>query len=228
MTAPLLSPLRPAEPYKSELAAAIEATERPCAIYPVGGFFGLGQKPIRKVAFRVNVKSEEDRALVQAHLYVTNLAAGAETAKHDGDLRSDAKARHALFEACREVVTKRAADGTETDEVTKYPAFPGPEWMAEHLTTDQIASLLNLYNQTRAEQAGWLDDLSDDSVEDMISVAVESANRNPIARAGLAEMPREHIVFLLERAAIKLQAARADLEMLSKIDSAKEAATPST
>lgn len=224
------SPIKPAEPYKSELAKAIETAERPCTIYPVGGFFGLGQKPIRKIAFRVNVKSEEDAALVQAHRYVAAVSAGAETAKHDADLLSDAKTRHALAVACREVKTTVAPDGTETDEITKWPAFPGPEWLAEHATTDQIASLIHLYNQTRAEQAGWLEDLSDETVEDMLSVAAEAALKNPIARAGLAELPREQLVYLLERCALKLRDARADLDMIGRAapdpDPAPAAAPP--
>lgn len=212
--------VKPTEPYKSDLAKAIESRPRDVTTYPVSGFFGLGSKPIHKVAFRVNVKSEEDHALVQAHRYVINIAAGAESAKHDGDLLSDAKTRHALFSACREVTT----DAQGNDTITNWPAFPGPEWMADQLTTDQIACLLNLYNQTRAEQAGWLDDFADETIEDMLEVAAEAGERNPVARAGLAELPREQIQYLLERCALKLRAARADLDMLSKLDDANAAA----
>jgi hypothetical protein len=223
------APNKPAEPYKSELAKAVEAAtaERPCKIFPVSGLLGLAGAPIRKLAIRVNVKSEEDEALVKAHRYVIGLAGDLESVKRDGDILSDAKARHALFEACREVVTTQGPDGEE-DKVTKWPAFPGPEWMTEHLTTDQIASLLHLYNQVRAEQAGWLEDFSEETVEDMLMVAAEAGEKNAIARAGLSQLPREQLQFLLERCAVKLRMARADRDMLVKIDAAPAPEQPAS
>ena len=211
------SPLRQNVPteYKSALAQAIDvaAEERPCSVYPVSGVFHLGGKPIRKIAIRVNVKSEEDRALLSAHKYVTDFCAGVDSAKTDHDLLSDAKARHALFEACREVKTTVDADGNETDEVTKYPAFPGPQWMAERMTTDQIATIFNLYMQARAEQAGWLENLDDATVDAMCGVAAE-ADRNPLARVALAQIPRDQLQNLFHRCAVRLRAAMLDVEHL--------------
>lgn len=219
------SPMKTAtnEPYRSALAQAIEAAnvERPCKIFPIGGIFGLGNTPIRKVAIRVNVKAEEDLALVRAHRYVQGLASDLESVKRDNGLILDAMARHALFEACREIVTTQGPNGEE-DKVTKYPAFPGPEWMTENLTTDQIASILHLYNQTRAEQAGWLEDLSAETVEDMLAVAAEAGEKNGVARVGLAQLPREQLQFLFEQCALKLRAARSDLALLARMDAAAE------
>ena len=209
------SPLRSNVPteYKSALAQAIEETERPCTVFPVSGFFHLGGKPIRKIALRVNVKAEEDRALVAAHKYVADLAAGVDGAKGDVDIVSDAKARHALFEACREVKTTVDADGNETDEITKYPAFPGPEWMANRLTTDQIGALLNLYMRTRAEQSGWFDNFDDEMVDSMLNVAAD-ASANPLARVMLAQLPREQIQNLFEIAARQLREAQREVDYL--------------
>lgn len=201
------SPVKPSEPYESALAKAIRAMTRNCTIYPVSGFFGLGNKPIHKIAIRVNVKSEEDTALVQAHRYVADLAAGVESAKQDGDLVTDAKTRHALVVACREVVTTVAEDGTETDEIRNWPAFPGPAFLADHCTTDQIATLLNLYNQTRAEQSGWFDSFDDETVASLLNIAADSAD-NPLCRVMLAQMPREQIQKLLVVAAHQLREAK--------------------
>ena len=216
------SPMKPADDRKSELATAIEAANasRPANVYPVAGLFGLGGKAIHKIAIRVNLKSEEDRALVQAHRYAIKLAGDVEAVRTSDGLLLDAMARHALFEACREVTT----DDKGNDTITQWPAFPSGGWMAENFTTDQIAGILNLYNQTRAEQAGWLEDFSAETIEDMLDVAAQAGERNAVARAGLAQLPREQIQYLLERAAVQLRAARADLAAMAKVDDAAPAA----
>lgn len=216
------SPMKPADDRKSELATAIEAANasRPANVYPVAGLFGLGGKAIHKIAIRVNLKSEEDRALVQAHRYAIKLAGDVEAVRTSDGLLLDAMARHALFEACREVTT----DDKGNDTITQWPAFPSGGWMSENFTTDQIAALLNLYNQTRAEQAGWLDDFSAETIEDMLDVAAQAGERNAVARAGLAQLPREQIQYLLERCAVKLRETRADLAAQAKGDDAAPAA----
>lgn len=219
------SPMKPADDRKSELATAIEAANasRPANVYPVAGLFGLGGKAIHKVAIRVNLKSEEDRALVQAHRYAIKLAGDVEAVRTSDGLLLDAMARHALFEACREVTT----DDKGNDTITQWPAFPSGAWLAENFTTDQIAGILNLYNQTRAEQAGWLEDFSAETIEDMLDVAAQAGDRNAVARAGLAQLPREQIQYLLERAAVQLRAAKADLAAMAKVDAAAAPAVPS-
>mgnify|MGYP003544379072 FL=1 len=217
------------EPRKSELAQAIEAANasRPCNIYPLDGVFGLGGKAVRKVAIRVNLKSEEDRALVEAHRYAIKLAGDVEQVRTDESLLLDAKARHALFEACREVETVRGPNGEE-DKVTKWPAFPSGPWLAENLTTDQIATLLNLYNQTRAEQSGWFDSCDLETVNSPLKLAADAAGippetqGNPLAKVMLAQLPREQIQLLLETAAMRLKAAEAEIDRLKRLVPAPE------
>lgn len=212
-----ISPNRPASTeHKSALAQAIEAdnANRPCKVFPVSGFFHLGGKPIHKVAIRVNVKAEEDIALVRAHQYVKDLCGNVESAKSDHDILSDAKARHALFEAIREVKTTVDAEGNEADEVTQWPGLVSPEWMAKNLTTDQVATLLNLYMQTRAEQGGWLDNFDEETVDHMLAIAADAGDRNALARVSLAQLPREHIQYLLQFAAMRLRAVNLEMEYL--------------
>ena len=216
------SPMKPTDDTrKSAIALAIEAANanRPCNIYPVAGVFGIAGQPIHKIAFRVNLKSEEDHALVQAHRYAIKLAGDVEAVRTDDGLLLDAKGRHALFEACREVKTD--ADGNDT--VTKYPAFPSGGWLAENLTTDQVATLLNLYNQTRAELSGWFDSFDLETVNSFLSIAADAAGippetrGNPLAKVMLAQMPREQIQLLCETAAMRLKAAEAEIERLTKL-----------
>ncbi len=220
------SPMKPADDRKSDLATAIEAANasRPANVYPVAGLFGLAGKPIHKVAFRVNLKSEEDRAIVQAHRYAIKLAGDVEAVRTDDGLLLDAKGRHALFEACREVTT----DEQGNDTITPWPAFPSGAWMAENLTTDQIAALLNLYNQTRAEMSGWFDTFDLPTVDSFLGLAADAAgipperNGNALAKVMLAQLPREQIQLLLETAAMRLKAAEAEIERLTRLVPAPE------
>jgi hypothetical protein len=221
--------MKPADDRKSELATAIEAANasRPCNVYPVAGLFGLGGKAIHKIAIRVNLKSEEDRALVQAHRYAIKLAGDVEAVRTSDGLLLDAMARHALFEACREVTTKQTPLGEE-DTIEKWPAFPSGGWMAENFTTDQIAGLLNLYNQTRAEMSGWFDAFDLPTVDSFLGLAADAAGippetqGNPLAKVMLAQLPREQIQLLLETAAMRLKAAEAEIDRLKRLVPAPE------
>lgn len=220
------SPMKPADDRKSELATAIEAANasRPCNVYPVAGLFGLGSKPIHKIAIRVNLKSEEDRALVQAHRYAIKLAGDVEAVRTSDGLLLDAMARHALFEACREVTT----DDKGNDTITQWPAFPSGAWLAENFTSDQVAALLNLYNQTRAEMSGWFDAFDLPTVDSFLALAADAAgippetNGNPLAKVMLAQLPREQIQLLLETAAMRLKAAEAEIDRLKRLVPAPE------
>jgi len=133
------------EKSKSKLAMAIESRVRKVHEFEVHGFFGLGEKPIHKIAIWVNVKAEQDRALAAAYEVVKGLTQDAE-ARKDEDLLIDAKTTQILFNACR-----RCEEGD--DDKNRYPAFPSPEWMRKHLTTDQLAVLLNLYHEVRRREA---------------------------------------------------------------------------
>lgn len=133
---------------KSKLALAIEQRERDIHEFDVQGFFSLGDREVAKVGIRVNTKSEEDFSVVSAHKYVKAVSEGIEEAAQDMDLLNDSKAIEALFRACKEV-NEDAEEGSRN----KYAAFPGPKWMRENLTTDQIATLLNLYHEVRRRHA---------------------------------------------------------------------------
>ena len=201
MTLPVNSPLRPQDDTKSALATAIEARGRASVVCDVTGFFGPGDKPIPKVAVRVNVKGEEDRAVVDAHRYAADLAKGTEAAKDD-DLLREAKVVHALHWAFRMV--------DEEGKATIHAAFPSPKWMRDNLTSDQLAALLNLYNDVRTRQSPWPHKFEDDDVERLAMLCADNAD-SELPTLVLARIEREMLSQYLIIIACKLRLARSQL-----------------
>jgi len=153
---------------KSALAAAIEENERKFHDFDVSGFFGLGDKEIPKLAIRVATKAEEDAALVAAHATVKKLAAGDSEARADFDLLGDQKLIQIIFRICFSA-TEKTSDGT------RYPAFPGPDWMRKNLTTDQIAVLMNLCHGVRRASNNMRSTISFDEVEATAEACAEAS-----------------------------------------------------
>lgn len=202
MTLPIHSPLRADEGANlSALAKAIEARGRAVVVCDVTGFFGPGGKPVEKIGIRINVNGEEDRAVVDAHRYAAELGKGTEAAK-DGDLLLSAKQVHVLWTACRAV----DAEGKATD----FGAFPGPKWMRDNLTTDQLAALLNLYNDVRTRQSPWPHEFTDDRVEHVAAICADGADTE-IPTAMLARIEREMLAQYLIVVSCKLRKARSEL-----------------
>ena len=167
---------------KSKLVSALEKRKRAIHTFEVNSFFGLGKRPIHKVGIRVNTKSEQDSAVIAAHHYLENEAL-TETAKNDDDLVLDAKAISVLHKAIR-----------QHDDPT-YPAFPDDKWMRENLTTDQIAVLLNLYNQC-AQKESPLDHEIDRDKANAYAMALGSAAGSPVADEMLSYFSREYLTQL--------------------------------
>jgi hypothetical protein len=128
----------------SELVDELEEESPAVKVVEVNGFFGLGKKKIHKIAFRVAKKMEENSAIITSHLWLRDKAGELKAISEDDDIMLDLKNVHILLAVCR-----RAEEGDE-EKGYMYPAFPGPQWMMDHMTTDQIASLLNVYNDFRA------------------------------------------------------------------------------
>ena len=175
--------MKSAKIQKSNLALAIEQRERNSHEFDVQGFFGVGNKEVHKVSIRVNTKSEEDAAVVAAHKYSKAVSEGLLDARQDGDILSDGKAIEALFRACRAAGEEDGID---------YPAFPGPQWMRKNLTTDQIATLLNLYQEVRRVEAPVPWTLTNDSVLNMAKVCAKASNTE-IPDDYLGSRPKEWV-----------------------------------
>lgn len=170
---------------KSALVLAIESRPRKAYAFDVSGFFGLADRPIYRIAIRVNTKLEQDNAIAAAYQVVNKTAEHAgDQAKSDSDLLLDAKAIHVLFHACR-----RCEEGDE-EQGYKYNAFPGPQWMREHMTTDQLAVLLNLYNEVRRSEGPTRWEVTLEQVDALAILCAETAD-NDIPEAVLASCSRE-------------------------------------
>lgn len=194
---------------KSALVKAKEAQPRKTEVFEVNGFIGIAG-PVLKIGVRVNVPTEQDRALTTAHKYVQDVAAGIEAAKSDADILDNAKTTHALFEACREVET-REVDGKMVDVVTAYPAFTSPSWMRDNLTHDQQGALLNLYHQVKRDQAPGEKEVSDAVAEEIFERCC-AASDTPIPSAVLAQTPHYVLTDLVVILCEKLRTSRAEAE----------------
>ncbi|TXH18209.1 MAG: hypothetical protein E6R03_02585 [Hyphomicrobiaceae bacterium] len=201
------------EPRPGRIDTLIEAQGAFVRCYPVANLIGPGNRPIAAIGIRLNRKREEDAAVVAAHKYAARITADAgdarDAALRDMDLLGDAKVVQALWRACREVV-----DPNDLSKgIGKHPAFPTDDWMREHLTTDQLAMLMNLYTETRraAYPERW--DLSEERMEALLSMAAKTSDTD-IPEVVLAPYAREQVTHAFVYAAERLAEARTSLETL--------------
>jgi len=181
----------------SPLAEALAKRDRKQFDFNLEGVFGLANKPVEAIKIRIATKGEQDRALCGAHAYVDNLAKGAHiesrVAAEDRDILSDAKTCHILADVCR--------DATDP----KYPAFPGPKWMIDHLSTDEIGVLLNCYHEA-LRKSGTVDfDLAPERVAS-ISRLLAAASESDAPNEYLIRFSREQLVEICIRQAVMLTA----------------------
>ncbi len=201
---------------KSELVAALEErlANRRTFEFDAANFIGPGGTPIGKIKIRVVTKGESDKAVLAARKYVEEAArtegVDGKEALADRDLLVDAKTAHVLHAACRD-----AKD-------PKYPAFLGPKWMMDHVSTDEISVLLNHYNEVLRVSGPLETDFSDEKVEALAdSLAKYSDTDGP--NVYLIRYTRDQLGELLIRVALKLREARGDLDALVH-EKAREAA----
>ncbi len=176
---------------KSALAKLIAAKAPAYFDYPVRDILGLDSDT--KLKIRVSPKGEQDAALVEAHRYIKRPAVAS-----DDEIVLDAKNSFILAVACR--------DESDPDSV---PAFPSGEWLMAHLTTYQIASLLNAYRDATKRTGHALDDVSDEALEALVELCGQlDADR---AYAALASATHSFMGDAVIGLARKLYALRASL-----------------
>jgi hypothetical protein len=165
----------------------------------VSGFFGLAGAPVRVVRFVVLRKQEENDALRAAHQYVKQQAAGNDSAANDPDMMIDAKCVECLFRSCKDPTSGRSA-------------FPGPQWMRDNMTGDQIAVLMNVYNEVRAK-CGPIDYRLDREHIDAIVSSCARAAGTDLPDLVLERFPREvltSLVVLLSQEIVTMREAPVD------------------
>lgn len=154
---------------------------RPVEAIDVDGFFGIADKPIPKIGFRVPNVHEQSMAVNAAHAAVKNAS---ESAKNDPDLLDNEKLIELLYQAC---MAPEASDKGIT-----YPAFPGPDWMRKNFTPDHLAVLYNLLMMVRQQHGPKGRDVDEGALESLIgelsAVGLEYAERRlaPYNHAELA------------------------------------------
>lgn len=227
MTVPVHSPARATEEEKpTPLSRAIEARGRKFKVVDVShlGLTTIADKPVAKIAFRVNVKHELNRAIADAAKYVDGLAKGTGAAS-DEDITRDSKTAYALWNACRDVDTN--------GNPTISSAFPSARWMLENLDNDEFAALLNIYNDVQDRTSPWALTFTDDDVEACLMLCADGAGTD-IPTALLAGVERTRLAQYLILAACKLRKARSELLAaqalldLEKVEDAAQENEPAT
>jgi hypothetical protein len=203
----------------SRLADMIAKRERRMHVYDIGGFFNLRGDAIPKLAVRVPLKGEQDKAIDAAHKAITDRVASAESAKSDEDIIRDLKILHIVWASCFDTTVKQKPDGSGNYH---DPAFPAPEWMRDNLKTEEIAVLLNLLNLARRDEGPGPPDCDDITVETFVNMVVEAGGTEASAEL-LAACGREFCVELFMKTAKKLFAARAELADALAREGGKEA-----
>lgn len=198
-------------PAKSPLVLALEARPRKLHEFDASMIIGAGDKPIGKFYMRVATKWESNKAIVDATRWVEGVCAGTELAKSDPDLILDAKTCWILHSACR-----------DHDHPDAMSAFLSPTWMMEHLTTDQLAILLNYYNTVVDEEEKTKRTLSQTDVEKLIPALAESSGTE-MSNAALNLLTRESVSDLAVREAVMITALRRHITSLETELSAAKA-----
>jgi len=146
---------------RSEIATAIEQRERKLYEFDVSGFFGLGDKPIPKLAIRDPMKGEENAAIAAAHVVAKAWAKGDQDTRSDADLLDDLKLKEVIQRCC-------FVAGQKTKQGDPIQAFYGGKWMEEHFSTGQIAVIHNLILEVRKAESPALWDIK---LEDVMALA---------------------------------------------------------
>jgi hypothetical protein len=193
--------------YISPLAQELAKRTRTVHERDISSFFGLAGKQIPKLGIWVPTKSEQDAALDSAHAAIS--AKKTESAKSDEDIIRDLKACHILHRCCLDPTPKKRP----SDQSVYYdPAFPSPQWMCEHFSTEQIAVLINLVNDVRRIEGPGPKELDDATIEALHNAAVKG---DPDSAADfLAGCDREFLGQLYIAEAHELEAARREIEVL--------------
>jgi len=190
----------PSDACQSDIMAALMARPREADTIDIGPVLGLDKKT--DVVFWVLTKDEQDQALAAAHAYVAKKCEQTPDAAKDADILADAKACFLVAKAMR-----MPADGG------KMPVFVNGEVAVQRLTADRIGALTRLAVLVRSKHAPWPTDLSDDTVEALVTVCAAGAGGDMPERvlAGLSDVMLSHLAVLM---AVKIESAREEAAAL--------------
>lgn len=179
-------------PAKSPLAEAIEANKPKAYPFAVQNMFGLGNRPIHKVAIHAPRKGEDEAAVKEAVTRIDEFSEGNETLKNDPDLTNDAKAMAIIQRAVR-------------SEDNRIQAFAGVAWMRDHFTGNHVGQLINLINEVRVKEAGIDWGLSSERIDATIQLCVRAAQTD-IPERVLSKFQREYLSTLVVMLCLRVYA----------------------
>lgn len=175
-----------------ELGAQLIAMPRQCKEFDVGKMLGLADG---KIAVRVATKAEQDRAVVGAHDYAKRLAGDNKDAAHDPDILADAKSAFIAHVTCR--------DAKQPD---KLPAFLSPTWMMENLSSEQIATLVDMANDVRLRQPAMASRPQDIDADAIAEFCWQNAEDVEVALDHVLKMDRDQLARTVFALSVKLRA----------------------
>lgn len=196
-------------PDAPEVPLAIQARGKTVHVFDVASVFGIAGKPVHQVAMQIldiasDIECREAARKTRAEMS-RRAGAGAEDAKKDPDSFELECNLEALFRICLRV--------DKTGKATRGAAFPGVAWMRENLTTDELASLLNLYGEMKRRHGRVPLAIEDDRVEAIAVLLAEHVNED-IPESYLAPFPRWYVTHLTVLIASKLAEARKSVDIL--------------
>ena len=192
-------------------ARALHARGRTVRVFPIEGFnlINLVGKPTATVAMQILSIGEEGEAVDSAH------KTRAEHSKRAGDGRDDARKDanafereqniEALFRACLMV--------DEKGQPTPWAAFPGVSWIRRELSSDQIATLLALYDELKRKHGPVKLEIDHDTVETIATVLQAHAG-DDLPESYLAPFPRWFLTHLAVLLSVALGQARKSVAAL--------------
>ena len=101
----------------------------------------------------------------------------------------------------------------EKGQPTQWAAFPGVGWMRRELSTDQIATLLALYEELKRKHGPTKVEIDDETVEALAKLLHDHLG-DDIPEEFLANYPRWFLTHLAVLIAAKLGEARKSLDLL--------------
>lgn len=192
---------------KSDLVEAIERRERRAWLFEAASFLQKGFPKLGKYRMRIATVDEQDNALHMARRHVEEKAKSAGTspddAKKDPDLTQNARVAYMMHACCLHAEHDR-------------PAFPSGKWMLERLSTDELAVLLNHYNEI-LRLSGPIDlDLSTERVEGLAALMAARAETDAPNMALMA-FTREQVAEIAIRLSTLLVETRSELERCTEV-----------
>lgn len=199
----------------SAIAKSLEARAlaRKAYFYDASAFCSHSSSISGTVGIRVAVKAEEANAIASAERYLKKLGGGESVASPM--LGLDARTVHILWHLVR--------DGGETTMTTEeretkarnFPAFQSADWMMQHLSNDEIATLLNLVNAVTEKESPRERRIDPGTVDNYVAVLAALDDVTPASEI-MAHWDREYleqfIVTISRRLWVEMQANGSTVE----------------